>query len=33
MKLIAIKNFEMEFNFEIDDPSGNSFISNPFAPH
>lgn len=32
-KLTAFKEGEhLPFTFEIDDPSGNSFIKNPFAP-
>ena len=32
-KLMALKEGEnLPFTFEIEDPSGNSFIKNPFAP-
>jgi len=32
-KLIALKEGDnLPFTFEIEDPSGNSFIKNPYAP-
>ncbi|KAM4015568.1 zinc finger protein ZPR1 [Anomaloglossus baeobatrachus] len=32
-KLQSLKDGETPFTFIIDDPSGNSFVENPFAPH